>query len=168
MDAVGGLAALDWIFIAVLVASMVLGAWRGLVYEVLSLLGWVVAFFAAQWFAEDAAGLLPLGERSDAVRHAAGFVVVFIGAIFACGLLAWLAKKVIEAVGLRPADRSLGALFGVLRGVVLLLAVALVGLWTPLQEAGWWQESRVAPWLTQALRALRPALPEDLGRHLPS
>ena len=45
------MAALDWIFAAVLLASMLIGAWRGLVFEVLSVLGWVAAFFAAQWFA---------------------------------------------------------------------------------------------------------------------
>ena len=49
------MAALDWIFVALLLASMLMGAWRGLVYEVLSLAGWVVAFLVAQWFAADAA-----------------------------------------------------------------------------------------------------------------
>ena len=49
------MAALDWIFVALLLASMLMGAWRGLVYEFLSLAGWVVAFVVAQWFAQDAA-----------------------------------------------------------------------------------------------------------------
>ena len=46
------MAMLDWIFLAVLLASMLIGAWRGLVFEVLSALGWLVAFMAAQWWAE--------------------------------------------------------------------------------------------------------------------
>ena len=41
------LAALDWIILAILLLSMALGAWRGLVYEVLSVLGWFAAFVAA-------------------------------------------------------------------------------------------------------------------------
>jgi len=82
--------------------------------------------------------------------------------------VAWLAKKLIEAVGLRPADRTLGAAFGVVRGLVLMLVVAVVAGWTPLHEAAWWQESRVAPLLTDMLKGLRPALPEEFGRHLPS
>ena len=41
----------DWILLGVLLASMVVGLWRGLVYEVLSLAGWVAAFFVAQWWA---------------------------------------------------------------------------------------------------------------------
>lgn len=162
------MAALDWILIGVLVASMLMGAWRGLVFEVLSLLGWVVSFFVAQWFAQDVAVWLPMGESAGALRYAAGFVIVFIAAVFSCGLLTSLAKKLIEAIGLRPADRALGAIFGVLRGVVLLLAVAVVAGLTPVGSASWWQESQAAPVLAEVLKGLKPALPEEFSRHLPS
>lgn len=162
------MAALDWIFVAVLLASMLLGAWRGLVYEVMSLVGWVVAFFVAQWLAGDVAALLPMGEPESSLRYAAGFALVFIGAVFAWGFLAWLAKKLVESIGLRPVDRTLGAAFGVLRGLVLLLAVAVVARLTPLHEAAWWQESRGAPVLAQVLEGLKPVLPEEFARHLPA
>ena len=162
------MAALDWIFLTVLAASLLIGAWRGLVFELLSLAGWVVAFFAAQWFADDAGAWLPMGQADAGWRHVAGFVVVFVAAVCACGLLAWLIKKFIDAVGLRPADRALGALFGVLRGLVLLLAVALVAGWMQVQDAPWWRQSQVAPWLQVALKSLRPVLPGGLGRHLPA
>lgn len=162
------MAALDWIFVAVLLASLLIGAWRGLVFELLSLAGWVVAFFAAQWFASDVGARLPMGDTDSPLRHAAGFVVVFIGAVFACGFVAWLMKKLVEAVGLRPADRTLGAAFGVLRGLVLLLAVTLVAGWTPLQEADWWKESRAAPMLQDVLKGLKPVVPEEFARHLPA
>ncbi|MBS0608356.1 MAG: CvpA family protein [Proteobacteria bacterium] len=162
------MAALDWIFLTVLVASLLMGAWRGLVFELLSLAGWVVAFFAAQWFADDMGALLPMGQADSSLRHVAGFALVFVGAVFACGLLAWLVKKLVEAVGLRPADRALGALFGVLRGLVLLLAVTLVTGWMQLQEAPWWKESQAAPILQGALKRLKPVLPDELGRHLPA
>ena len=162
------MAALDWIFVAVLLASMLIGAWRGLVFEVLSLLGWVVSFFVAQWWADDMAALLPMGESAGSLRYAAGFAVVFVASVFVCGFLTWLAKKLVEAIGLRPADRTLGAVFGVLRGLVLLLAVAVVAGLTPLRDAAWWQESRGAPVLAEVLRGLKPALPDEFARHLPS
>ena len=162
------MAPLDWIFVAVLLASMLIGAWRGLVFEVLSLLGWVVSFFVAQWWADDMAALLPMGESAGSLRYAAGFAVVFVASVFVCGFLTWLAKKLVEAIGLRPADRTLGAVFGVLRGLVLLLAVAVVADLTPLRDAAWWQESRGAPVLAEVLRGLKPALPDEFARHLPS
>ena len=79
------------------------------------------------------------------MRYAAGFVVVFIAVVFAGGLLAWLIKKLVEAVGLRPVDRALGAVFGLVRGAVLLLALAVVVNMTPLQARRSGGPSRRAP-----------------------
>jgi len=162
------LAALDWVLLAVVFASLLLGAWRGLVYEVLSLLAWVAAFLVAQWFAAAAAALLPMGEAAEPVRYAAGFVLVFIATLFACSLVAWLAKKLIEAVGLRPVDRVLGAVFGVVRAGVLVLVLGVVAQLTPIGSATWWTESLSGPRIASVLQGLRPALPEKFGSMLPA
>ncbi len=161
------MAALDWVFVAVLAASFLLGAWRGLVYEVLSVMSWIAAFIVAQMLAPDAAALLPLGGAGEAVRYAAVFVVVFVGVVFAGGLLAWLTKKLVQAVGLRPVDRTLGAAFGLIRGAVLLMAVAVVVNMTPFNRAGWWKESKAAEMSTAAVKGLKPVLPERFGQYLP-
>lgn len=162
------MAALDWILAVLLLGSLLLGAWRGLVFELLSLAGWVGAFIAAQWFADDMAALLPMQDAMPAWRHLAGFALVFVLAVFVFGLLAWLAKRLVQAVGLRPADRALGALFGSLRGVVLLLVFALVLSWTPLRQAPWWQQSYSAPLLENLLLGIKPALPQEWQQHLPA
>ncbi len=161
------MATLDWVFVGVLVLSLALGAWRGLVYEVLSVLGWIAAFVLAQWLAPDAAALLPLDRVGPGLRYAAGFVLVFVVAAFLAGLVAWLLKKAVERVGLRPVDRTLGAAFGLVRGGVLLLAAAVVVNMTPLQSGQWWIESKGAGVSTAVLRGLKPVLPESFGRYLP-
>lgn len=159
---------LDWIFVAVVLGSMLLGAWRGLVYEVLSLLGWIVAFFVARSWAQEVAVWLLLEGWDMQLRYAAAFVLLLVGAMFAWGLVSWLAKQLIEAVGLRPVDRALGSLFGILRAMVLLLVLALVIGYTPLHSAQWWQESALAPFLSQALGWVLPALPEQWEQYLPA
>ena len=156
----------DWILLGVLVFSMLLGAWRGLVYEVLSVLGWAVSFYAAQWFAPTVAGLLPLQSATDAVRYAAAFVLVFVAAVFAAGLLAFLLKKLIESIGLRPVDRTMGAAFGLVRGLIVLLAATVVMDMTTLKTSDWWQESSGAPFLVAALKGLKPVLPEQFAKYL--
>jgi membrane protein required for colicin V production len=161
------MAALDWVFLAVLGASLLLGAWRGLVYEVLSVVSWIAAFIVAQWLAPDAAAILPMGGSGQAVRYAAGFVIVFIAVVFAGGLLAWLTKKLVEAVGLRPIDRLLGAGFGLLRGVVLLLALAVVVNMTPFRRGDWWSQSQGADLAMAVLKGMKPVLPERFGQYLP-
>jgi membrane protein required for colicin V production len=161
------IAALDWAVLAVLALSLLVGALRGLVYEVLSVVSWIAAFVLAQWFAPDVAGWLPLGKAGETARYAAAFAIVFIGVVFAGGMLAWLIKKMIEAVGLRPIDRTLGAAFGLLRGAVLLLAAAVIVNMTSLKSAQWWVESRTAGVTLAALKSLKPVLPERFGRYLP-
>lgn len=156
----------DWVLLAVLAFSMLLGAWRGLVYEVLSVLGWAVSFYAAQYFAPMVAGWLPLQSSSETVRYAAAFVLVFVVGVFTAGLLAFLLKKLIEAIGLRPVDRTMGAAFGLVRGVILLLAAAVVMDMTALKTSTWWQESKGAPVLTAALKGLKPLLPEEFAKYL--
>ncbi len=160
------MATVDWIFLAVLVFSMLLGAWRGLVYEVLSVLGWALSFYAAQYFAPLFAGWLPLQSSSETVRYAAAFVLVFVAAVFTAGLLAFLLKKLIEAIGLRPVDRTMGAAFGLVRGVILLLAAAVVINMTALEKSLWWQASKGAPVLNATLKGLKPVLPEKFANYL--
>ena len=156
----------DWIFLAVLAFSMLVGAWRGLVYEVLSVLGWAVSFYAAQYFAPTVASWLPLQSSSETVRYAAAFVLVFVAAVFASGLLAFLLKKLVESIGLRPVDRTMGAAFGLVRGVILLLAAAVVINMTALEKSVWWQESNGAPILDATLKGLKPMLPEQFANYL--
>jgi membrane protein required for colicin V production len=157
----------DWILIAVLAASMLLGVLRGLVYEVLSVMGWIAAFLLAQWLAPDVAEKLPMQNSGEALRYAAAFVLVFIASVFLAGLISALMKKIISVVGLRPVDRMLGAIFGLFRGLILLLAISVVVNMTALQESDWWLESQGGPMLMTLLKGLRPMLPEKFGAYLP-
>ena len=161
------LAAVDWILLAVLGLSMVRGLWRGLVQEVLSLAGWALAFYVAQMYAPRAGSLLPMQGSSEMLRYAAGFVVTFVVTLIVMTLLSVLVKKLVSAVGLGPLDRLLGSLFGLLRGVVILLAVTVVAGMTSLHEADAWREARGPQWLALGLHWLKPVLPAEFGRYLP-
>lgn len=159
---------LDWVFLAVLLLSLLMGAWRGLVYEVISLVTWVAAFVLAQWFAPDAAARLPMAGAAEPVRYVAGFVLVFVATLFAGALIGFVVSKLLSAVGLGAINRLLGALFGVLRGVLLILAATVVVGMTPWKSLPTWQESVGARWATAALGVLKPVLPQEFGKYLPS
>ena len=160
--------ATDWFLLAVLVASLLLGAWRGLVFELMSMLGWVAAFVLAQWWAPELAPRMPMGGASEPVRFAAAFALLFVAVAFGGGLVATVPRKLVESVGLRPVDRPLGAAFGMVRGLVLLLALAVVINMTPERSSPWWQTSTGASLLITALKGLRPVLPEVFGSYLPA
>lgn len=158
---------LDWILLAILGISFVIGAWRGLVFEVLSVFVWVAAFLAAQWFAPYVAAKLPLTDVADALKHLIAFILIFITVAFVAGLINSLIKKLISAVGLRPVDRSLGAIFGLFRGVILLLAMTVVVHMTQIRTHPDWQASAGAGILTSTLQKLKPLLPQQFGAYLP-
>jgi membrane protein required for colicin V production len=158
---------IDWTLLGILGLSFLIGAWRGLVYEVLSVFVWLAAFVLAQWFAPELAAKLPLDGTAQSLRYAAGFVLVFVGTAFAAGLIARLIKKLVSAVGLRPVDRTLGAIFGLLRGAILLLAIAVVMNMTALKSQADWQASQGAAMLTELLTKLKPLLPQEFGKYLP-
>lgn len=165
------LAQLSWVdgaLLAVLAASVIVGLVRGFVFECLSLAGWLVAWFAAQWGAPALALHLPVGVPGSPLNLGAAFAVAFIAALVAWGLLAKLIRLLIHATPLSIPDRLLGAVFGLLRGGVLLLAVATVVGLTPAAQSRAWRDAKGAPWLQQALSTLKPLLPAAAARHLPS
>lgn len=158
------LAELGWIdltLLAVLALSVVAGALRGLVSEVMSLAGWVVAWLLAQAWALDVAAALHIGEPGGQVARLAGLVITFVATLLAWRLLTWLLQQVIHATPLAPLDRLLGAVFGAVRGgVILLVAVMMLGL-TPMARQPSWQASAGVRWLTTAQAVLAPWLPGD-------
>ena len=159
--------AVDWILLAVLVVSMLLGMWRGLVREVISLAGWVAGFWIAQEWAPQAGAWLPLQGASEVLRYLAGFVTVFLVVLITSVVLGWVVSKLVSAVGLGVVDRLLGGVFGGLRGVMLLLTLAVVVSLTPMQAAPWWTGSPVARSLVDGLQWLKPVLPAHFGKYLP-
>jgi membrane protein required for colicin V production len=158
---------LDWFAAAIVGISMLIGFVRGLVFEGLLLVGWVVAFVLAQWEADVVGRWLPFDELEPVWRYGIGFALVFVLVAFCGGLAAALARRLVTAAGLRPVDRVLGGVFGVARSAVALLAVAVVAHLLTLSDSVWWRESRGAVILDVALQRLKPALPEKLASYLP-
>ncbi len=163
-----GLPLTDGVLGGILLLSMVVGAWRGLVHELMSLAGWVAAFVLAQWLADDVARWLPVWrEAAVQVRYALSFVLVFVASMLAAAVVSWLLGKVVSTAGLRPVDRSLGGIFGLARGLVVLLVLAVVVHLVGMRSEPWWRESHMTPVLELLLAGIKPVLPQTLQAYLP-
>lgn len=161
------MAVLDWAVLCVLTISVVVGAWRGVVYEVLSLLAWVAAFCCARLLADGVSAVGPWHDWEPPLRYAAAFAVVFVAALFVCSWLAWLGQRLARALGLQPADRALGALFGALRAVVVIVLAAYVLLLTPLRSESWWRDAWTAQWMEEAVYFAAQWAPASVAQRLP-
>ncbi len=156
----------DYFVLAVMAVSLLVGVTRGVVSEILALLAWVAAFIAARMWAVPAGNLL-LAELSDPLwRQLAGFVAVFVAVLILFALVRWVMGLLLKAAGLRPLDRVLGALFGVARGVLVLLALVLLAGLTPLPQQQWWRQAMFAPPLETGVLAVKPWLPPELAKRI--
>ena len=159
---------IDGTLLAILAVSVAIGLWRGLVFELMSLVGWIVAYVLAQAYSPEVAARLPIGSAGSALNQGAGFAVAFVGVLLVWALLARLLRMIVRATPLTVLDRLLGAVFGALRGALLLLALATVVAFTPAAKSPEWAASRGATWLDALLHGLKPVLPADVARHLPA
>ena len=131
----------DYTVIAIIVLSALLGFWRGAVYEVLSLMGWIGAVFVARTFAADVAPLLPVALGTDLTRSVAAFLVLFVGTLIVAGLGAWVFSKFVKWIGLAMVDKSLGTLFGAIRGIVIVLVLVFLAGKTDLPQEALWRDA---------------------------
>lgn len=156
----------DYIIIAVLGLSIMVGLWRGLVSEVLALVVWVAAFWAAWVFGPVLAVHLESWIRLPSLRIIGAYVVCFVLVLVVGALLRVLARKLIDGVGLAGPDRVLGGVFGLARGILLVtLAVFLVGF-TAFTRDAWWRESILLPRFRQAAVWMEHHTPQDVGKYL--
>jgi membrane protein required for colicin V production len=156
---------LDYGVIALLLLSIAWGAWRGLVHEVLSLAGWIMAFLAANLLASPLSESFPANMRPE-FRVVGAFVAVFVGTLVLTTLLTALVTRFIRVSVLQSLDRWLGALFGLMRGLVLVVAFAMIAGLTALPRMPVWTGSALGYSLAQTVLQLRPWLPPALASRL--
>ncbi len=95
-----------------------------------------------------------------------GFLLVFVGVLAIGWIVGLILSSAVRASGLGPADRALGAIFGIARGVIIVLVVVILAGLTPLPREPFWREAVLSgPFETAAL-ALRQFLPEGMGQRL--
>lgn len=152
----------DIAVIAILVISAFVALFRGFVREVLSIAAWigaawlaVVLFARVQPFAREHIG-------NELVADVAAGAVLFVGLLVLFAVLGNLIAKLIQGSALSAIDRSLGFVFGLLRGAVLvsLIFLILVWLYPADQEPGWMNEARSRPWVERGALALYSLIPE--------
>lgn len=156
----------DYAILAVFGISTLVGALRGFIKEVFSLLVWAAAFVVAYQFGGDVAALMEDAVSLPSVRTAMGFTGLFVAVLLIGGLLNYLLGRLVESTGLSGTDRLLGGVFGAARGLALVVATLLVAGFTPIPADPWWQESRTIERMMPLVEWAASWLPESLAEHL--
>ena len=158
--------AFDYAVLFIIGSSVLVSVVRGFTREALSLLGWVIAFFAASALSGVAAEWFASMIKDGSLRVLAGFVTVFVVALVLTSIAAMAASRMLKNAGLGLEDRLLGGFFGFARGMLIVLVLVLVAGLTALPRQPAWSEAMLSPPLEALAAALKPWLPQAVARYL--
>jgi membrane protein required for colicin V production len=153
----------DYGVLAILLMSIVVSVLRGLVREILSLIGWIAAFTVASLFAGDMAKLLAPTLDPHGLGLIAGFLLLLVGMALVMAIISWGIMKAVAAAGMTLADRGLGGLFGLGRGLVIVAAAAMVCGLTPIPQQAFWKQALLSPLVETLVETVKPFLPADIA-----
>jgi membrane protein required for colicin V production len=156
----------DYAILGTIAISILVGALRGFMKEVFSLMVWAAAFIIAYQYGGDIAALMDDHISLPSARTAMGFTGLFIVVLLIGGLLNYLIGRLVESTGLSGTDRLLGGVFGAARGLALVVAVLLVAGFTPIPADPWWKDSQMVQRLMPFVEWSSGFLPENVSEHL--
>lgn len=155
-----------WIDVAIVVVvalSATIGFFRGFLREALGLATWVLAFYLAFVLASPVAVYLQRWIDADSARTAVAFALVFLIVLIAGAILNYLLGRLISQTGFAGTDRAVGIVFGVVRGVAVLIVLVLLAGVTPVPRDSWWQSSVFIGQLESGALWVRQYLPDDIA-----
>ncbi|MBT9567892.1 MAG: CvpA family protein [Thiobacillus sp.] len=157
---------LDIIVLLILVLTIVRGLMRGMVDTLFSLAAWLLAFLLGKWGALMVAPLLPIGIENPAIRYFAGFTVIFLVVLISILLLGHALASLLKAAGLGGADKVLGGMLGLAKGLVILVGLTIAAGLTSLPRTEFWKQAAVSGSL-QAMAVLTlPLIPDDMAKYV--
>ena len=158
--------AFDFAVFTVVALSMLMGWWRGLIYESVSLLSWIGAYTMARLFSPMAVAYVPPAAGAPPARLAIAFSALFALTLVCGGILAWIMSKLVKSAGLERLDGSLGATFGLVRGGIVVLVLVLAAGMTSLPTTDMWRHALTSSTLETMARQARTWLPDVLAKKI--
>jgi len=155
----------DYAVIAIVGLSVLLAVMRGIVREIAALAGWAAALVLSSLFAQGLAQWLP-ASLSPMLRVVIAYLVIFLGVLLLSGLAGLLLAKLFRVAGLGFTDRAVGALFGLVRGVLIVFVGVMVAGLTSLPKEAFWREAALSGPVETAVLAAKPVLPRDLAQRI--
>ena len=154
--------ALDYLIIILIGFSTIISIWRGFIREVLSFIVWVLAFMIAIFFSGPLATYLSWMSESQTVRVSVSFITLFLLTLIIGALISFLIVKLVDVTGLSGTNRFLGAIFGLLRGVLVITIIVFCLNWSNIKNQSIWKSSRMIPFFETLATQMQSLIPADI------
>ncbi|OGV77394.1 MAG: colicin V production protein [Methylotenera sp. RIFCSPLOWO2_02_FULL_45_14] len=156
----------DYAVLTIIGLSIIFSVMRGMVREMLAILGWVAAFYVGRTYTDQILPMMPVDIPTESLRVLAAFLVLFLATLLLTSLLGIALSAIIRKVGLGWLNRLLGAMFGVIRGLLIVcVLVFLAGLTSVPQDARWRNAMFSAP-IEALVISILPWIPENIAKHV--
>jgi len=153
----------DIVIVGIILISTLISLFRGFVKESISLATWVLAGILAVRYMDVMAALLENSIESVTIRMAASFAVLFIVTLIVGAIINFIVSQMVNKTGLGGTDKALGMVFGLGRGVLIIVMILLLAGLTPMPEELWWKESLLIEHFSSLSVWVREFLPQDLA-----
>lgn len=156
----------DYLVLAITGLSIILSVMRGLLAEVLSIAGWLAAFFVAKTYANQVVPMMPVEIPTESLRILAAFLMLFFATLLVASLLAIALSTIFKKIGLGWFNRLLGGVFGLARGLLIVcILVFLAGLTDAPKDERWRNAMFSAP-IEALVVSLLPCVPASIAEHI--
>lgn len=136
---------IDYAIIGLISISLIIGLFRGFIREAFALLTWAFAAWVGFNFSLPFATLLESAISNPNARIATAFVLLFLLTLIIGAILNKLLGALIHKTGLTGTDRMAGLVFGIGRGIMIIIILVMLAGLTPVTESSWWQKSQLLP-----------------------
>lgn len=156
----------DYIVLAIVGVSIVISVMRGLLAEVLSIVGWFAAFFVAKTYASQLVPMMPADIPTESLRILAAFVILFLATFLLTTLLAIALTTIFKKIGLGWLNRILGAVFGLARGMLIVCIVVFLAGLTNVPKDERWKNAMFSAPIEALVISLLPWVPASIASHI--
>lgn len=155
----------DFLFAGIVLVSALFAIIRGGVAEILSLSTWFIAILVMQRYADMLSHFIPDAINNSLLRSLIAYLIAFIGVAIIITIIKKIFNQLISKLGLGGLNYLLGAVFGVVRGLIVCALLIITLEIFNLDSQHGWRKSSFAPLLTPLVSMVVNAIPENI-RHL--
>lgn len=156
----------DYAVLLILGISVLISLMRGAVKELLSVLGWILAFYVAQYYSSELSPLLPEDIPTETLKTLAAFIILFLSVLLISSLVALAISTLLQKVGLGWFNRLLGGVFGFMRGLVIVGVLVFIAGMTKIPNDPRWTNAMFSAPLEAMVKAFLPMLPASLTQYV--
>lgn len=156
----------DYLVLVIIALSIVLSVMRGLLREVLAILGWVAAFYVAKTYTNQVLPMMPVNIPTEPLRILAAFLVLFLATLLVASLLAIALSAIFKKIGLGWLNRLLGAGFGMVRGLLIVCVLVFLAGFTSAPKDARWRDAMFSAPLEALVTSMLPWVPMSIAKYV--